>query len=188
MKNILSTILVVICMSKVQASDPNVIKLQLKDDGTIPNNANYPLVLLKNAVQFAADPASELESLFRQNGWSGSWRNGIYSYHHYHSNTHEVLGCYSGSATVQFGGPEGETLEFAKGDVVIIPAGVAHKKLSSGPDFSVVGAYPEGRRWDMNYGKAEEREQAIENINKVSIPKADPVFGKDGPLIQVWGE
>lgn len=174
-------------MADVKPLDPEILQFSFQDDGTIPNNDKFALIVFKQAMDVSTqDLASQFETLFRDNGWSGSWRNGIYGFHHYHSNTHEVLGCYSGSAQVQFGGPAGETLEFATGDVVIIPAGVAHKKLSSSADFAVVGAYPEGRRWDMNYGKPEEHDAALETIKHVELPNADPVYGPNGPLIQIW--
>jgi uncharacterized protein YjlB len=117
---------------------------------------------------------------------SGTWRNGIYSYHHYHSTAHEVLGCYRGSAKVQFGGESGIVEELSAGDVVIIPAGVGHKNLGASADFAVVGAYPRGQDYDMNYGKPGERPRADENIARVPLPETDPIFGKDGPLLRHW--
>jgi long-chain acyl-CoA synthetase len=49
----------------------------------------------------------------RRNGWSGTWRNGIYAFHHYHSTSHEVLGIAAGSAAVRFGGEGGATVRVA---------------------------------------------------------------------------
>jgi uncharacterized protein YjlB len=72
------------------------------------------------------------------------------------------------------------------GDVVIIPAGVAHKNLGASSDFGVVGAYPGGREWDMNYGRAGERPKSDETIASVPMPKADPIYGAGGPLFQYW--
>ncbi|MBS0000436.1 MAG: hypothetical protein KFF73_15755 [Cyclobacteriaceae bacterium] len=69
---------------------------------------------------------------------------------------------------------------------MLIPAGVAHKNLGSSADFRVVGAYPEGQSWDMNYGKEWERPTADENIRKVKLPVMDPVFGQEGPVIDQW--
>ena len=87
---------------------------------------------------------------------------------------------------VQLGGPKGPKFEVRRGDVVVIPAGIAHKNLGSSPDFRVVGAYPDGQCWDMNYGKASERPQVDLKIANVPLPKLDPVFGDTGPLIQLW--
>ena len=75
------------------------------DDGLVPNNPTLPFVHYHAAVEVkdAADPAAVFERLFEDNGWGGSWRNGIYDYVHYHPRTHEVLGIASGKARVRFG-------------------------------------------------------------------------------------
>jgi uncharacterized protein YjlB len=132
------------------------------------------------------DAASIFENLFEANQWSGCWRNGIYPYPHYHSNAHEVLGVFSGSATVQFGGERGITEKLNPGDVAILPAGVGHKNLGSSADFGVVGAYPFGQEPDMNYGASGERPRADQNIARVPRPTLDPVYGAAGPLCQHW--
>jgi len=169
------------------AKEPDVLFQELKDDGVFPNS-RLPLVLYRLAVRLAGkDPAAVFEQLFAENGWHGSWRNGIYPYHHYHSTAHEVLGVYRGSARVQLGGERGVVHEVHPGDVIIIPAGVAHKNLGSSGDFGVVGAYPEGQDWDMNYGKPGERPKSDRNIRRVALPKADPVYGVAGPLMEKWG-
>jgi len=159
----------------------------LKDDGIFPNNSELPLLLYQHGVKLPErDGAAYFEKLFKRNSWGGSWRNGIYGYHHYHSTAHEVLGVYGGRARVQLGGGKGVLVEVGPGDVVIIPAGVAHKNIKSSSDFRVVGAYPKGQTWDMNYGKAGERPTADRNIEKVPLPVADPVFGRNGPLALHW--
>ena len=87
---------------------------------------------------------------------------------------------------VQFGGEDGITLVAEAGDVLILPAGLAHKNLWSSHDFRVVGAYPQGTSWDMNYGKEGERPEADKNIARVPLPPTDPVYGKEGPLRKAW--
>ena len=87
---------------------------------------------------------------------------------------------------MQFGGPSGITQKLHGGDVVIIPAGVAHKNLGASGDFGVTGAYPSGQRWDMCYGKPGERPRVDENIARVPLPETDPVYGADGPLLARW--
>ena len=164
-----------------------VLDYLLSDDGTFPNNAKLPLLIYQGALALSRkNPAAIVENLFDSNGWSGSWRNGIYSCHHYHSTAHEVLGVYSGSAQVQLGGDNGVTLTVGRADVVIIPAGVAHKNLGASADFRVVGAYPQGQRPDMCYGKAAERPRTDENISRVPAPQSDPVYGADGPMNKHW--
>ena len=171
-----------------QLNPPRVLALPLQDDGVIPNS-KFPLLIYQGAVKLPPrDPAPVFEDLFTANQWGNSWRDGIYTYHHYHSTAHEVLGVYSGSATVQFGGERGIKQKITAGDVVIIPAGVAHKNLGASSDFGVVGAYPGGQEWDMNYGQKRERPAADENIARVALPKLDPVYGAGGPLLEQWGK
>ena len=166
---------------------PEIISELLTDDGTFPNNERLPIMVYKNAIQIPSEnPAGAVERVFAENDWGGSWRNGIYSYHHYHSTAHEVLGIYSGTVDVQLGGPNGMIINGAAGDVIIIPAGVAHKNLGSSHDFRCVGAYPPGQDWDMNYGRPGERPEADQNISKVPLPTTDPVYGKNGPLMKSW--
>lgn len=153
----------------------------------IPNNGRLPLIIYRDALRLPEkEPASMVERLLRSNTWGGTWRDGIYTYHHYHSTAHEALAVFLGSAKVQFGGKSGITQSLRAGDVVIIPAGVAHKKLGASHDFAVVGAYPAGQQWDMCYGNAGERPAADENIARVPLPKADPIFGPEGPLMEHW--
>jgi uncharacterized protein YjlB len=72
------------------------------------------------------------------------------------------------------------------GDVVVIPAGVAHKNDGASSDFRVVGAYPDGTGPDMQYGKPGERPGTDRNIAAVPSPAADPVHGSAGPLTRLW--
>lgn len=161
---------------------------KLRDDGTFPNNEKLPLIIYVQAIGlFDGNVASVMESVFRSNDWSNSWRNGIYDYHHYHSIAHEVIGIYQGKVKVELGGPEqGIEIDAKAGDIIIIPAGVVHKNLEASADFACVGAYPPGQYFDMNYGKPAERPQADENIRQVPLPNTDPVYGKDGSLLKLW--
>ena len=168
--------------------EPQVISQPLEDDGTFPNNPARPLIVYKKAIRIESNQgANIIEDIFHANNWGGSWRNGIYPFHHYHSTAHEVLGVYKGEARVQFGGEKGPILAVEAGDVVVIPAGVAHKNINSSHDFRVVGAYPAGQTWDMNYGKEGERPTADKNIATVPDPETDPVYGSKSPLLKLWG-
>ena len=176
-----------ICVAE-GAQNPVIIAHQLADNGVIPNNPKLPLMIYKEALKLPEREAAEsIEELLRANQWGGSWRNGIYPYHHYHSTAHEVLLVFCGSAKVQLGGGRGITETISPGDVIILPAGVGHKNLASSQDFAIVGAYPEGQDWDICYGKPGERPRVDRNIARVEMPKADPVYGPNGPLMQRWG-
>ena len=165
----------------------DIEKHVLRKNGNFPNNPALPLMLYRNILHFeGGEMVSEVENLFNAHNWSNSWHNGIFRFHHYHSNTHEVLGVCKGMAKVQLGGDGGLTTEIGKGDVVIIPAGMAHKNLGSSADFACVGAYPDGRRYDMNYGNEDERPATDRNIADVPLPARDPVYGELGPLHENW--
>ncbi|MFP8489588.1 cupin domain-containing protein [Gracilimonas sp. Q87] len=157
-----------------------------EDDGSIPNNPNLPLLVYLDALDPGQRGAETCKHLLEDNGWRNAWVNGIYSYHHYHSTTHEVLAVISGSAKVKMGGDKGEEISISEGDVIVIPAGVGHCRLSSSDDFQVVGAYPGGRSYDLCTGKKSERPQVLENIKNVPLPEQDPVTGEKEPLYKYW--
>lgn len=166
----------------------NITRHILTEDGDFPNNALLPLLLYRQAIHLpeGGDETGIIREILETNSWTNSWVNGIYDYHHYHSTAHEVLVITKGSARVQFGGPNGITLPVEKGDVIIIPAGVAHKRIGDADGFTCMGAYPEGQQYDMNYGRKGERPGAAANIKKVALPENDPLYGNDGPLIKNW--
>jgi uncharacterized protein YjlB len=166
---------------------PHAILFQ--GDGETPNNPRCPLILYRSPVGLmdASDPAAVFEVLFDANGWKPAWRDGIYPYNHFHTGTHEVLGIARGHARVRYGGGKGRTLELRAGDVVIHPAGVGHRRLSGSRDLLTVGAYPKGCRYDEPRPGDVDYQRAAEDIAKVGLPEADPVYGVKGPLMVLWG-
>jgi len=175
-------------MEKLLNEQPEVIQHLLQEDDHFPNNSSLPLLIYKKALNLPANEEPEIiEKTLEENNWSNAWRDGIYEYHHYHSNTHEVLVVYNGHCIVQFGGDHGITEELRAGDVVIIPAGVAHKKIA-GEQFKCVGAYPDGKDYNIYRGKAGEKELAKKEISNVPIPQTDPLYGNNGPLNIYWNE
>ncbi|WP_114572087.1 hypothetical protein [Exiguobacterium flavidum] len=153
-----------------------------EDDGTIPNNRRFP-VLLYHGVFTNPDA---IQATFEANGWGNSWVDGIFDFHHYHSTTHEVLGVKSGQATVLLGGPDGKTFDIAAGDVLVLPAGTGHRRLEASRDFAVVGAYPGGSDYDTLTGESNERPDNVRRIETVKKPATNPVLGVNGPLIDIW--
>jgi uncharacterized protein YjlB len=109
-----------------------------------------------------------------------AWRNGLYAHHHYHSTAHEMLGIAAGSVRIRLGGAGGKTAEMRAGDVVMIPAGVAHKSERASPDLVVVGAYPHGQRPDMCTPEGRDRQNAVARVAAVPLPECDPVYGVPG--------
>ncbi|MFD2245709.1 cupin domain-containing protein [Pontibacter ruber] len=166
--------------------DPDVTPLLLQPKGNIPNNPTLPLLLYRQVFPDELDLEAQFKEAFRKNNWGGSWTNGVFGYHHYHSNAHEVLGVLAGAATIQFGGSGGEEIEVKAGDMVVLPAGTGHCRQRASPDFKVVGAYPKGQeRYDI-CTEADDMTEKMENIRQVSLPEADPVNGENGLLVQHW--
>jgi uncharacterized protein YjlB len=95
-----------------------------------------------------------------------------------------VLGVATGAARVCFGGEQGEVLALAAGDVAILPAGTGHKCEWASDDFLVVGAYLQGRDYDICRGDPAEHDRAVARIAGVPLPKKDPVFGRDGVVVR----
>lgn len=166
------------------ASQVEISSHFLVDDGTFPNNENLPLLLYRDVAP-AGDP-DRIEATLKAHQWGGAWRNGVYDYQHYHGTAHEILVVVSGKARLQLGGPEGLTIEVEGGDALLLPAGVAHMNLHSTPDFLIIGAYPAGQHYDMNYGRPGERPRADRNIEQVPLPELDPLLGKEGGLVEYW--
>src|SRR5437870_10117957 len=75
----------------------------LKDTGAFPNS-RLPALVYRGVLAADQDLAPSFEALFEKNGWTGSWRNGLYRTHHYHSTAHEVLGVYLGHVKLLLGG------------------------------------------------------------------------------------
>jgi len=156
------------------------------DNGIVPNS-RLPLIVRRGAVSPSADdPTKAFKATFAKNGWTNAWVNGIHDYHHYHPNTHEVLGIASGSGSVRFGGEDGEVVAVSSGDVVVIPAGVAHALINATNDFAVVGAYPGGADYETVRDDPGALASSQKRIAQVRLPDADPIDGADGPLTKLW--
>lgn len=164
----------------------DVRTFMLDDDGRIPNNPQLPVLVYPSAIPLDDGPTQFCRARLSENGWGGTWVNGVFGYHHYHSNTHEFLGIVGGNATLALGGPDGVELDVSAGDALVLPAGTGHKRLQASSDFRVVGAYPDGKSYDMNTGEPDERPEVLENIQQVDRPERDPLFGPNGPLVQIW--
>ncbi len=161
---------------------------RFKDDGETPNNPFFPLIYYRSAVVLdpAYDPAAIFEVLFKEYGWVDQWRDGIYPYLHFHTETHEVLGIARGTASVQFGGKKGRIVALKAGDAAVLPAGTGHRRLKASKDLLVVGAYPKGSGYDEPKPDEVDAKQARKRIAAVPVPPCDPVYGRDCPLTKLW--
>ncbi|CAE8618978.1 unnamed protein product [Polarella glacialis] len=155
-----------------------ISRLFLSDDGKFPNNPDYPLLIFQGLHSGLLEGAAEH---FVENGWTLPWAWGIFEYHHYHSTAWEALLCTQGSANIQFGGPAGPRLEVSKGDLLLVPPGVAHKQLVARGGFTLLGAYPavDSAPVDVLRGGPSAEERA--NICRAVLPTTDPVFGSSMP-------
>jgi uncharacterized protein YjlB len=161
--------------------------LHFDESDGIPNNTALPVVVHHDVSQIIDDPAA-CERLFASHNWGGSWRNGIFSYHHFHSNAHEALGIVSGAARVALGGPGGAVLTVRAGDVIVLPAGTGHKREDDAAGLLVVGAYPPGQeQYDLRRADPSWLSEARANIAAVALPEADPALGAEDGLRAVAG-
>lgn len=154
--------------------------LVLAADGGIPNS-RLPALIYRDLE--AAGDATSAESTFAAHGWRAAWRDGIFSFHHFHSTAHEVLAIAGGSVRVRLGGPGGESLQVGRGDVLVLPAGTGHCNEGDSGDLLVVGAYPNGMSWDVRRGDPGEYDEVTANIAAVPLPDSDPV---GGGLTRLW--
>jgi uncharacterized protein YjlB len=169
-------------------NQPLPVTYKFSDDGSIPNNPAWPLVLYRAGIHLSGSPDPEdlIEKTFAGNGWGNMWRNGIYPYTHYHSMIHEAMAIARGRAKVRFGGDNGEDIDIGPGDVVILPAGTGHQCLMQTPTLVVIGAYPPDGKYNICRGSKAEHETAVLTIPTVPPPTVDPVFGPGGPLMTLW--
>jgi uncharacterized protein YjlB len=144
----------------------------------IPNHPSFP-VLIYHGVAAAADGPDAARALFGEHGWGGSWVDGVFDFHHFHSTSHEALAVVAGAATLELGGPQGEAFDVAAGDVLVLPAGTGHRRATARDGFTVVGAYPAGQEdYDLLRGESpEEVAAARERIAALPAPPGDPVGG-----------
>jgi uncharacterized protein YjlB len=156
-----------------------VSKFYFEKASDVPNSL-LPVMLVRTALAPNTSGKARLfREAFRRNGWTGLWTDTIYDYTHFHSNAHEVLGIAEGKVTIVLGGDEGRRFRLKAGDMLVIPAGVGHRRVGDDTGLKVIGAYPPGQsHFDMKRkGRA---------APKAPLPRTDPFYGIDGPLMRSW--
>ena len=160
---------------------------RFEPDGDVPNSS-LPLLFWKGRLPAEARSGERAQALFRQNGWQGTWVYTVFPYWHFHTSGHEVLACVSGSARIGFGGDRGLKADVAVGDVVIIPAGVGHRRYDASPDFQIAGGYPPGQDGNIvRPGEMDDQALARE-IAAVALPETDPISGLADGVVATWAD
>jgi len=158
------------------AAGPEVI--WLRRNGWVPNHEALPVLLWRGGM--GPGKVDAMEALFRRQGWTPEWRNGVYPFHHYHSTAHEALGFAAGEARLLLGGPApgGREVTVRAGDVALLPCGTGHCRVAASADFLVIGAYGLGQGWDL----CREGPDAagVERMRRLPFPAGDPVGGELG--------
>jgi uncharacterized protein YjlB len=166
---------------------PEVTVLRFRDDGKVPNS-EFPALVYRGAFEPGLDREALSEAAER-NGWYLDWMepDAVFLFTHFHGTAHEALVVMAHHADLRLGGEEGQPLAVRAGDVVLIPAGVAHQRVSGHDEaFVVAGLYPRGQTWDLLRQNPADYEAAKKNIPALPLPSADPIYGADGPLLRYW--
>lgn len=151
----------------------------------IPNHPSFAVLVYRD-VETVAEGPEAARRLFAAHGWGGSWVDGVFDFHHFHSTSHEALAVVAGAATLELGGPQGDAFDVGAGDVLVLPAGTGHRRATARDGFTVVGAYPAGQEdYDLLRGDhPDEVAAARERIAALGAPPDDPVGGEG---VGGWG-
>ncbi len=143
-------------------------------------NSYLPVLIFRGVMSpYASRKARRFRDAFQRNSWTGLWTDTIYDYTHFHSNSHEVLGIAEGRVSVKLGGEAGRKFRLKAGDMLVLPAGVGHRRVGGDDGLKVIGAYPPGQsHFDMK--------RRGRSIPIVPVPSTDPFYGEDGPLVKMW--
>lgn len=138
-----------------------VRRISLSSDGHSPNSLPHGLPALlwkEGASEFLS--SAKINARLQERGWSPQWTFPMFKESHYHSTTHELLTIFRGSATLLLGGTDDDVdksqdgeaharIEVQKGDVLLLPAGYAHRAIADRDGFCMIGSYPVGgKQWD----------------------------------------
>ncbi|KAJ5093272.1 hypothetical protein N7456_009133 [Penicillium angulare] len=172
-------------------------------------NSRLPVVVYRN-VPTDRTPDGALAAV-EQSEWKngGHWKiakESLAATPHYHSTTHEGYTVLHGTATYLLGksslDPEidsngelvGVKFTAYAGDVFVFPAGTTHFVTDTADGYEILGFYSMSERnsidqlFDMENAmdSVEETNQKRENCKLVPVPVHDLIYGKEGPMVQIW--
>src|SRR5690349_5771758 len=157
----------------------SVRRIHFRRSEDVPNNTLPVLLYRAVLARNAAEKPKLFRERFKENGWTGLWTDTIYDYTHFHSNAHEVLGIAEGKVSIRLGGENGSLFRLKAGDMLVLPAGVGHRRVGDDEGLKVIGAYPRGQsHYDMK--------RKGRRVPKVALPSTDPFYGAEGPLLGAW--
>jgi uncharacterized protein YjlB len=143
-------------------------------------NSPLPVLIFRSVLNpQVSGKAARFRQAFKQNAWTGLWTDTIYDYTHFHSNAHEVLGIAEGKVSVKLGGDDGRLFRLKAGDMLVLPAGIGHRRIGDDKGLKVIGAYPPGQSHFTMKRKGR-------TVPKVPLPPTDPFYGEEGPLVRIW--
>src|SRR5689334_18227633 len=122
----------------------SVRKIYFGKAADVPNHTLPVLIYRGVLAAKAAGKARLFRERFRNNRWTGLWTDTIYDYTHFHSNAHEALAVAEGRVTLKLGGEDGSLFRLKAGDMIVLPAGVGHRRIGDDEGLKVIGAYPRG--------------------------------------------
>ncbi|GAB7343370.1 hypothetical protein MBLNU457_1410t1 [Dothideomycetes sp. NU457] len=174
----------------VSSASPEVYFL--KPTTHVPNSF-LPVLIYRHVLPEPLSEATAIEYL-EKNQWSHGGTFKHFPQHHFHTVTHECYAIFKGSTRYLFG--KGPLDEDVKGiEVDLYAAASSSYSLTHPHPYPLPhqAVYPltvakDSPHWDNNFCKASETETAQKAIDAhaVPIPDYDPVYGLDGPLVQLW--
>ncbi|KAJ5301641.1 hypothetical protein PENANT_c002G07044 [Penicillium antarcticum] len=172
-------------------------------------NSKLPVIVYRDAL-INKTPEGAQEAV-ETSAWinGGHWKiqkDSLAGTSHYHSITHEAYTVLHGNATYllgrspldneidENGNPVGVVFKASEGDVFVLPAGVSHFVTDTEDGYEILGFYSLSEHnsheqpYDMHYGRrsVEDTEAMRKDIEKVSVPMVDPIYGERGPMQEIW--
>ena len=140
---------------------------------TIPNHPGFPVLVYRGTGM--RDPMTA-RSRFAEHGWGGSWVDGVFDYHHFHSTSHEVLAVVAGGRRSSSAARRARRSRSRRATSSSSPPAPGTGGRGATARSRVVGAYPAGQEdYDLLRGDdPAEVADARERIAALGAPPEDP--------------